>query len=70
MKCPFCDRSNLNTSRIRSSDYPSLLVGRLPMRCRDCAYRFFAWLPQVLIFRLMEKSEILIDGESPKAPQA
>jgi len=50
MNCPFCGRCCLSTSRLRRSDLPQLLIGFFPMRCRDCVYRFFVWLPLVLIY--------------------
>ena len=54
MRCPTCFSSDLRRSRLRSSDFPALAVGRFPLRCRVCRSRFFAWLPQIHFSRRME----------------
>jgi DNA-directed RNA polymerase subunit RPC12/RpoP len=48
MDCPYCGNRRIRTSRLRWSDFPDPLIGRWPMRCRECGDRFFAWLPQML----------------------
>jgi len=53
MNCPFCGRSRFRKSRLRMSDFPEPLIGRLPVRCRDCVGRFFIWLPQLLVHNWM-----------------
>lgn len=40
MVCPTCLCSDkFRLSRFRSSDYPSLLTLRYPVRCRRCSHR-------------------------------
>ena len=57
MNCPFCAKSRVRRSRIRLSDFPEPLIGRLPMRCKVCGDRFFVWLPLALISRWMQQSK-------------
>ena len=54
MNCPYCGSLRLSTSRLRPSDFPKLVIGRLPMRCRECDVRFFAWLMQVLLSKWVD----------------
>jgi hypothetical protein len=55
MNCPFCGKSRIRTSRLRMSDFPEPLIGRLPVRCRDCVGRFLVWLPQLLVYSWMQQ---------------
>jgi DNA-directed RNA polymerase subunit RPC12/RpoP len=57
MDCPYCGYSHVRRSRLRWSDFPEPIIGRLPMRCGDCSDRFFVWLPQVLISKLLGQLE-------------
>jgi hypothetical protein len=63
MKCPLCGSSYVKTSRIRWSDAPELCIGRFPVRCWDCVWRFHVWLPLVLISKLMGQSRRRINAE-------
>ena len=57
MKCPYCSSSLIRPSRLRMSDSARLVIGRFPMRCRECRSRFFTWLPQMLSFKRLEQSK-------------
>jgi transcriptional regulator NrdR family protein len=63
MRCPFCRRSHVQRSRLRLSDFPELIIGRLPMRCLDCLDRFFVWLPQVFIAQWTHQSKRRIEAQ-------
>jgi hypothetical protein len=67
MDCPNCGNSNIRRSRLRLSDFPEPIIGRLPMRCRDCSDRFFVWLPQVLISKWLGQLKRGINAEWRKS---
>jgi hypothetical protein len=38
MDCPSCGNSHIRRSRLRLSDFPEPIIGRLPMRCIEASY--------------------------------
>lgn len=68
MNCPYCGKQRIRRSRLRSSDFPDPLIGRVPMRCRECGDRFFAWLPQVFLAMWMGEGKRDMNSESRKHP--
>jgi hypothetical protein len=66
MNCPYCGSSFVKSSRLRISDFPEPLIGRFPMRCRDCVGRFFVWFPQVLVSMCMQELDSRINPELHK----
>ena len=57
MHCPGCLSPNLRSSPPRWSDFPSFLVLRFPIRCKQCWMRFSVWLPQIHSLRRMESTK-------------
>jgi len=43
-RCNFCSAASLRRSRLRSTDFPWLLVLHWPVRCRRCSKRQFVFL--------------------------
>jgi DNA-directed RNA polymerase subunit RPC12/RpoP len=70
MNCPYCSSAHIKRSRLRLSDFPEPLIGRLPMRCGHCSDRFFVWLPEVFISNWKEHSNSRIIAEMYKSPRA
>jgi len=50
MGCIYCGSTNLRNSQIRVSDWPSLLLLKMPFRCRSCKER--TYLGVVEMFRI------------------
>jgi hypothetical protein len=69
MECPFCGRSHIRGSRLRLSDFPEPIIGRLAMRCRDCSGRFFVWLPQMFISKWLGELKRGLNAEWRKSPR-
>jgi len=67
MNCYFCGKPRVCRSRLRLSDFPEPLIGRLPMRCLDCGDRFFVWIPQLLLAKWKRLSRHRIDARLQKS---
>ncbi len=48
MMCPNCLSQDLRTSRFRIADLARILILQLPVRCRNCQQRGYAFLHQAL----------------------
>jgi predicted Zn-ribbon and HTH transcriptional regulator len=46
--CPNCLSQDLRTSRFRLPDLARILILQLPVRCRNCRQRGYAFLHQAL----------------------
>jgi len=46
--CPNCLSQDLRTSRFRVGDLARILILQLPVRCRNCQQRGYAFLHQAL----------------------
>jgi hypothetical protein len=55
MHCPQCGSNHLRTSRLRSSDFPRLLLFQYPVRCRVCRERMHVGLLLALNLKQSEK---------------
>jgi len=51
--CIYCGSTDLTTSRVRQSDWPSLLLLKLPFRCDSCSGRTYLGIFEIFrIFRV------------------
>ena len=53
MECPLCRSSRVKTSQLHWSDFPKLLIGRVPVAIAGIAYGGFVFGCRVIIFKLI-----------------
>jgi hypothetical protein len=60
--CIHCGSTDLQTSGVRRSDLPSVLLLKLPFRCRSCKGRTYLSIVEMFRIWLARKPEEKADG--------